>query len=67
MSDLFHEGVPTEFLSAVADTMREAHWHVFQVLTKRSERLTLVNDGVDWPANAWARSERRERGLHSPH
>jgi protein gp37 len=36
MSDLFHKGVPEEFIARVCDTMEQAHWHTFQVLTKRS-------------------------------
>ena len=39
MSDLFHEGVPLEYISKVAATMQFANWHTYQVLTKRSERL----------------------------
>lgn len=39
MSDLFHEDVPDEFVDRVFDTMRQASWHTFQVLTKRAERL----------------------------
>lgn len=36
MSDLFHKKVPRTFIDQVFDTMEEADWHVFQVLTKRS-------------------------------
>jgi protein gp37 len=36
MSDLFHKDVPKEFIGKVFDTMEAAHWHSFQVLTKRS-------------------------------
>jgi protein gp37 len=39
MSDLFHPAVPDVFIEAVAQTMRRANWHTFQVLTKRSARL----------------------------
>lgn len=39
MSDLFHEGVPEEFIERVVRVMVAADWHTFQVLTKRSERL----------------------------
>ncbi|HEX5273203.1 MAG TPA: DUF5131 family protein, partial [Gemmataceae bacterium] len=39
MSDLFHEGVPDDYVLAVARVMRAANWHTYQVLTKRSERL----------------------------
>ena len=36
MSDLFHKDVPFSFVDAVFDTMLQADWHTFQVLTKRS-------------------------------
>jgi protein gp37 len=36
MSDLFHKEVPEEYIARVFDTMEKAHWHIFQVLTKRS-------------------------------
>jgi protein gp37 len=39
MSDLFHERVPDGYILKVAEVMSRANWHVFQVLTKRSERL----------------------------
>jgi protein gp37 len=39
MSDLFHKEIPRTFIDAVFDTMEAAHWHVFQVLTKRSSLL----------------------------
>jgi protein gp37 len=42
MSDLFHPAVPTEYIVAVARVMEMANWHVFQVLTKRAERMQLL-------------------------
>jgi protein gp37 len=39
MSDLFHEDIPDEYIVAVAEIMVAADWHVFQVLTKRADRL----------------------------
>lgn len=39
MSDLFHKDVPIDFVARVFETMEKAHWHVFQVLTKRSSRM----------------------------
>jgi protein gp37 len=44
MSDLFHDAVPDDYISAVAQVMVTANWHTYQVLTKRSERLrNLLN------------------------
>lgn len=53
MSDLFHEDVPFEFIERVFAVMRRADWHVFQVLTKRHERLSALADHIDWPPNVW--------------
>lgn len=39
MSDLFHKEVPKDFIGRVCDTMERAHWHIFQVLTKRSSLM----------------------------
>lgn len=39
MSDLFHEGVPDSYIESVADVMVQAHWHTYQLLTKRSARM----------------------------
>jgi protein gp37 len=53
MSDLFHHSVPLEFIQRVFRTMAQAHWHEFQVLTKRSGRLLALSDELEWPANVW--------------
>lgn len=53
MSDLFHEEVPEAFIDKVFKVMRQAHWHTFQVLTKRAERLQRIDPRIDWPANVW--------------
>jgi len=42
MSDLFQDGVPDEYIEAVALVMTEARWHTFQVLTKRSARMAAL-------------------------
>src|SRR5213075_2350378 len=39
MSDLFHEGVPFGYVMQVLWTMAHAHWHTYQILTKRPERM----------------------------
>lgn len=39
MSDLFHKDIPRSFVDRVFDTMEQADWHVYQVLTKRSSLL----------------------------
>ncbi len=53
MSDLFHKDVPIEFILQVFDVMKRAHWHTFQILTKRAERLEGLSPQIDWPDNVW--------------
>jgi protein gp37 len=53
MSDLFHERVPLDYIQDVFAVMREADRHVFQILTKRHERLADVAPQIEWPANVW--------------
>jgi protein gp37 len=53
MSDLFHESVPFEYIRRVFAIMVTAHWHRFQVLTKRSSRLAAVATRLRWPPNVW--------------
>jgi protein gp37 len=44
MSDLFHENIPIEFIKHIFSIMKRAYWHQFQILTKRSVRLTEFSD-----------------------
>ncbi len=53
MSDLFHERVPLEFILRVFEVMKQASWHKFQVLTKRSQRLAELSSEIQWPENVW--------------
>jgi protein gp37 len=53
MSDLFLAGVPTDFIQQVFDVMRRAHWHTFQLLTKRGERLSDLSNELIWADNIW--------------
>jgi protein gp37 len=53
MSDLFHDDVPVEYVKQVFDVMRRAHWHRFQVLTKRASRLADLDAELEWTPNIW--------------
>jgi protein gp37 len=53
MSDLFHKDVPTDFVQQVFAVMSEAHWHRFQVLTKRADRLAQLGSALTWAPNIW--------------
>lgn len=45
MSDLFHEGIPDDYIARVAEVMQRAHWHTYQVLTKRADRMRALLQG----------------------
>jgi len=65
MSDLFHEAVPDDFIKQIFAVMGQAQQHIFQVLTKRPERMldwtrnnfrngnTAKNGKGAWPAHVW--------------
>jgi len=53
MSDLFHEGIPAEYIEQVFDVIAQAHWHTFQILTKRAERMATFFQTRQVPRNAW--------------
>lgn len=53
MSDLFHADVPDAYIQSVFETMARAHWHEFQVLTKRPERAAAIADQLVWSPNIW--------------
>jgi protein gp37 len=69
MSDLFHEHLQDADIIRVAEVMHRANWHVFQVLTKRSERMcALLNSKLRFCARDshiwWGVSvENRQSGL----
>lgn len=53
MSDLFHAEIPDEFVFAVFDTMKRADQHIFQILTKRPQRLARLSKSIEWTPNVW--------------
>ena len=53
MSDLFHKDVSVAFIQQVFDLMRRAHWHQFQVLTKRADRMRELDRLIEWSPNIW--------------
>lgn len=54
MSDLFHKDVVDTFIFQVFNIMVRAHWHTFQLLTKRPARLAKLAPQLPWPRNIWA-------------
>ncbi len=53
MSDVFHAHFSLEMVRRVFDVMNEAHWHQFQVLTKRPERALRLAAELPWAPNIW--------------
>jgi len=53
MSDLFHERMPLDFLLEVFAVMEGCPQHVFQILTKRHERMAELAPEFPWPGNVW--------------
>jgi protein gp37 len=66
MSDLFHQDVPDEYIALVAQVMAAADWHIYQVLTKRSERMrdllrTKLRFAAELPHIWWGVSVENKR------
>lgn len=53
MSDLFHKDISVDFIKQVFKVMNENPQHVFQVLTKRAERLYEIHKELNWSHNIW--------------
>ena len=65
MSDLFHEDVPDAWIDEIFATMGESPQHIFQILTKRADRMrrymidvrdrrTILAGAFAWPLpNVW--------------
>ena len=55
--DLFHDEVPFDFVREVFLRMAKYDQHIYQVLTKRPERMLEYVEwgrGPDWPDHVWA-------------
>src|SRR5208283_3588695 len=69
MSDLFHEGVPDDYIAKVGRVMLAANWHTYQVLTKRADRMAALLQGklrkAAQAAHIWwgVSVENRQHGL----
>ena len=53
MSDLFHAKISTDFVEKVFDVMAATPQHTYQILTKRSLRLSRLASRLPWPPNVW--------------
>lgn len=53
MSDLFHEEVPFDYIDRIMDVIVNTPHHVYQILTKRAERMAEYFKRRSVPDNAW--------------
>lgn len=53
MSDLFHSDVPDDDILKIFEVMNKAKHHIFQVLTKREDRLLELSKKIKWTDNIW--------------
>ncbi|MGK7924629.1 MAG: DUF5131 family protein [Spirulina sp.] len=53
MSDLFHKDIPLDFLKKVFQTITETPQHIYQILTKRPERMLALESELNWSDNIW--------------
>ncbi len=51
MSDLFHKDISVDFIKSVFKVMNDNPKHVFQILTKRAERLYEIHKELKWTQN----------------
>ena len=65
MSDLFHKDVPDHFILEVFAAMERAPWHIFQILTKRPDRMRAwVRKHQEWVDYAAGEGEYLRRYGH---
>lgn len=53
MSDLFHDGIPFEYIDKVLKVIEQTPHHTYQILTKRAERMAAYFSEREAPHNAW--------------
>jgi len=53
MSDLFHEEMPFSYIDKVMDIIEKTPRHVYQILTKRDERMKQYFSSRKIPSNIW--------------
>lgn len=53
MSDIFHEFVEKAFILKLFDVMNKADWHLYQILTKRTEKMLELDSEILWAKHIW--------------
>lgn len=65
MSDLFHEKMPEDFLDKIFSVIKDSPQHIYQILTKRENKMLEYLRGKEIPNNIWlgVTVENRKDGL----
>jgi len=65
MSDVFHKAVPDEFIDRIFAVMTQTPRHIYQLLTKRADRMARFLSSREVPHNVWigVTVENRDHGL----
>ena len=58
MSDIFHESLSIDIIAEIYAIMFLAHWHTFQVLTKRADKMHAVLTSEEFKLKLWAACNR---------
>ena len=66
MSDLFHHDVPADYIDQVFAVMALAHWHTFQVLTKRPVAMRKYLTHTRGPDNVLTRVLSQAQEIEKP-
>ncbi len=53
MSDLFHEAMPEEYLNKIINVIAETPQHIYQILTKREDKMNDYFSNIEIPQNIW--------------
>ena len=53
LSDMYHGGVSLDVLKRIFDVMNRADWHIFDILTKRADRMAELSGEFTWTPNIW--------------
>ena len=53
LSDVYHPEVSLDVLKRIFDVMNRADWHIFDILTKRADRMAELSSQLTWTQNIW--------------
>ncbi len=53
LSDMYHREASLDTLKRIFEVMNRADWHIFDILTKRTDRMAELSDKFTWTPNIW--------------